>query len=411
MSQPAAVVDPHRLRRLVLKRQALSQREPFGRGPGATRRAVEHLGYVQIDSINVVDRAHHHVLASRNADHCADFVRQQIRNRTLFEYWFHAAALLPIDDYRFALPRMQQSEIKLRRNLSAKDRRLERYLLDRIRAEGPLAAKDFEGQGGGGGWWDWKPAKRGLERLFFCGELMVHDRQGFQKQFDLRERVLPAKLNLTPPDATAEAEHLINHALRTLGYVALAEATYLRRSAPLRAAVKTLLDAAVEAGTLRPLRWPDGRPLWVDAAAYAGRRPLAPGGARILSPFDNLIIQRRRLKDLFNFDYQLECYLPAAQRTYGYFTLPVLVGETLLLRLDAKAHRAEARLEIRALHFERSPTAPELGAIAHALAQFAARHRCPTLRLPRRPQTLTRGAWDELQRAATERLAGAEDSG
>ncbi|MEM1435707.1 MAG: crosslink repair DNA glycosylase YcaQ family protein [Pseudomonadota bacterium] len=410
MPSTPPTADPRRLRRLLLKRQGLSQRAPFGRGRGATLRAVAQLGYVQIDTISVVERAHHHTLATRNRDHQQDHINRLLLDRALFEYWFHAAALLPMADYRFALPRMQQERDKYRSHRGAKERRLERFVLDRIEAEGPLAARHFEGSGGGGGWWDWKPAKQALERLFMQGTLMIHERQGFQKRFELSERGLPATVDRSPPTAAAQAEHLIEHALRALGYVAVDEATYLRRSKPLRDAVQAQLERDTAERRLLGLRFADGRRLWVDPEVYEARLPAAAPDARILSPFDNAVIHRRRLSDLFAFDYQLECYVPAAKRRFGYFVLPVLIGDRFVARLDAKLHRSRDLLEVLALHFDQTPDGTDLVALGTELARYATRQQATAVQLPGRLAGARRTARSTLQQALETELARAEST-
>ena len=186
MSRAATNVHPEQLRRLVLRCQGLNRGNAFGRGRQGALRVLEHLGYVQIDTISVVARAHHHVFRSRIDNYRPDMLDQLVKQRAAFEYWFHAAAYLPMSDYRFALPRMNDIRAGVRKHWGGRrDRKLEQAILDRIAAEGPLAARDFEGNGQGGGWWEWKPAKRSLEVLFMQGDLMVTERSGFQKRYDL----------------------------------------------------------------------------------------------------------------------------------------------------------------------------------------------------------------------------------
>jgi uncharacterized protein YcaQ len=180
-----------KLRRIALHQQGLLRNESFGRGKGAVLRAIEQIGYVQIDTISIVERAHHHVLGSRVANYRPTMLEQLVGERKLFEYWFHAAAWLPMADYRFSLPRMHQLNGE-RHWFKGSNPRLMHEILARIAADGPLRARDFEDtRQSNSGWWDWKPAKQALEQLFMQGELMVSARQGFQKVYDLPERVLP----------------------------------------------------------------------------------------------------------------------------------------------------------------------------------------------------------------------------
>ena len=158
-----------KLRRIALNQQGLLRADSFGRGKAATLRAIERIGYVQIDTISVVERAHHHVLGSRVANYRPTMLEQLVRERKLFEYWFHAAAWLPMADYRYSLPRMRQ--LNGERNwFKDGDRKLMRGILARIEAEGPLRTRDFEeAREGNSGWWDWKPAKQALEH-YSCRE-------------------------------------------------------------------------------------------------------------------------------------------------------------------------------------------------------------------------------------------------
>ena len=194
-------VTPGKLRRIALDRQGLLKREPFGRGKRATLKAIEQLGYVQIDTISVVERAHNHVLRARVPNYENHHIDKLQREGRIFEYWFHAAAYLPMRDFRFALPRMHAMRSGEERWLRSRDQKLMREVLATVRETGPLKARDFEDtRRGRGGWWDWKPAKSALEQLFMQGDLMVTGREGFQKIYDLTERVLPADTDMRTPD-------------------------------------------------------------------------------------------------------------------------------------------------------------------------------------------------------------------
>ena len=204
------------LRRIALDRQGLLRTDPFGRGKGAVRRAVENLGYVQIDTISVVARAHHHVLWSRVGNYHPAMLDRLVRERGIFEYWFHAAAWLPMRDYRFALPRMRQ--LNGERNwFESSDPRLQREILRRIESEGALRARDFvDPEHRSDGWWEWKPAKQALEQLFMQGEIMVSRRDGFQKVYDLPERVLPDWIDTSLPSPDEYAAYLVDTTLDDL---------------------------------------------------------------------------------------------------------------------------------------------------------------------------------------------------
>ena len=239
-----------KLRRIALNQQGLLKTDSFGRGKKATLRAIEHLGYVQIDTISVVERAHHHVLRSRVSNYQSKYLDQLVKERKVFEYWFHAAAWLPMRDYRFALPRMAQLNGE-RSWFENCDRKLTKNILERIKTEGPLRARDFEDtRKGKKEWWDWKPAKQALEQLFMQGELMVGGRKGFQKLYDLPERVLPDWVDTSRPSLAEFAGHLIDTSLRAHGFTTQQSITYLRKGRKLREAVSEQLLARTAAGLL-----------------------------------------------------------------------------------------------------------------------------------------------------------------
>jgi hypothetical protein len=365
-----------KLRRINLDRQGLLKSKPFGRGKNATLSAIEHLGYVQIDTISVVERAHHHVLWSRIPNYRPEFLDQLVRERNLFEYWAHAAAWLPMSDYRFALPRMRKLNGE-RAWFADCDRKLQQEILKRIEIEGPMRARDFtDSQHRSGGWWEWKPAKRALEQLFMQGELMVSAREGFQKIYDLPERVLPAWVDTSLPDMNEYAAHLVDASLRAHGFATLVSMTYLRKGQELRAAVRSQLETRVAGGQLTCIDPGNGTQVYIDPELLDSRAPRSNRQLRILSPFDNVIIQRQRGRDVFDFDYQIECYLPGPKREYGYFCLPLLYRDRLVGRIDCKAHRSSHRLEIKTLHIENKVDDAFAECLDQALASFAAFNGC-----------------------------------
>ncbi|MCB1692028.1 MAG: YcaQ family DNA glycosylase [Pseudomonadales bacterium] len=369
-------------RRIALESQGLLRGQAFGRGKRGALKAITQLGYVQIDTISVVERAHHHVLGTRVPNYAPRMLDDMLaRDRTIFEYWSHAAAFLPMEDYRFYLP---MKEGWRRRN--APDRKLAREIIARVRAEGPLQSRDFEAPPGrkSNGWWDWKPAKLALELLFLGGELMITSRDGFQKRYDLPERVLPSDVDTTMPSEAEWLEFIVtriagSHGIVTEEDIAFARTT-LRKfyGRPLRKDLGQTADRLVEQGKLQAVTM-NGRHWYAHADALE-RLPLRLGKRQVsvLSPFDNIIINRRRLADLFDFEYLLECYVPAPKRVYGYFTLPVLWGDEIVARIDAKAHRRKRELEIKALFLEPGvkQTSEFTAALESGLDTFAAMNGC-----------------------------------
>ncbi len=375
-------------RQLALHAQGLAA-PLFGNGKLGVLRAIEHLGYVQIDTISVIERAHHHVLWSRVPDYSPALLDElQTKDRKIFEYWSHAASYLPLTDYRYCLPRMR-AYASGERHWFTRDKRAMRAVLERIRVEGPLRAKDFEAPPGkkSGPWFDWKPAKTALEQLFIEGTLMVRGRKGFQKIYDLAERVLPVGVDTTPPTEKELARFLITSALRSHGLALESEMRYLRKGA--QRAVRAALREMVAGGEVVSVRVAklDEYEFYAFPQALEGLSTSPQKKRRsfqLLSPFDNSMIQRARVQRLFDFDYQIECYVPAPKRKYGYFCLPLLADGTLIGRLDCKAERKERTLRVHTLVFEpkfrKFDTAqPEFRA---ALDRFAAFNGCSVLLLP-----------------------------
>ena len=376
--------DRARLRRLALAAQGLLQAQPYGSGLAGARRAINHIGYVQIDTISVVERAHHHVLHSRVPGFKPAMTNRMLVDRDIFEYWSHAAAFLPINDFRFSLPYKHAIKSGQTHWHRTRDQKLMGELLARIRSDGPIRSRDIEtSTSKRAGWWDWKPAKKALEQLYMQGDLMVSNREGFQKTYDLTERVLPSHVDTRMPDAKEFAEHMVHTQLRCHGAVSLKGLTYLRRNTELRKAVKTLVSEQVAQRAFEQVQVDSGEIFVLEAGALERPLPRVRNRMLILSPFDNAVIQRDRLKALFRYDYQIECYVPAAKREYGYFCLPLLFCDEFVGRMDCKAHRKTSHLEVRSLYLEPHDFDEELviGACIDAITQFSHFQNCQTVSL------------------------------
>jgi hypothetical protein len=358
-----------RLRHLALAAQGLIQAQAYGRGLTGARKAIDHLGYVQIDTISVVERAHHHVFHSRVPGFKPAMTNQLLRDGDIFEYWTHAAAFLPIADFRFSLPYKHAIKSGQTHWYRTRDTKLMGELLARIRSDGPLRSRDIETDSGKrAGWWDWKPAKKALEQLYMQGDLMISDREGFQKTYDLTERVLPSHINSQMPSLEEFAAHIVDGQLRCHGFASLKGMTYQRRITGLREAVKALVNERLAQGELEQVQVSSGGVFILETGTLERPLPRLNNRMSILSPFDNSVIQRERLKALFQFDYQLECYVPEAKRRYGYFCLPLLYRDQFIGRMDCKAHRKTNHLEIKSLHWEPHDFDEELIASAFSAA-------------------------------------------
>jgi uncharacterized protein YcaQ len=357
--------------RIVLNAQLLNGNSKLPGGKNGTAGIINKLGYIQIDTISVIKRAHHHILWTRNNDYSEKHLHDlQANDKLIFEYWAHAMSFIPMEDYRYSLPRMinfrkpKSKWLKYRFNQS---RKYFDYVLDRIKSEGQLSSSDFENDTGkkGGTWWDWKPTKTALEYLFWRGDLMISERKNFQKFYDLRERVLPDNIDTTMPSDKELSRYFIRHALGSLGIAS--EKEILKYMQPGKSTVSDLqiVDKAAMKKSIDELHESDEiisffiegdhkavNYAFPESSNIITKRKNTIPQIHLLSPFDNLVIQRERTKRLFRFDYAIECYLPESKREYGYFVLPVLWKNKFAGRLDPKADRREETLIINNLVFE-----------------------------------------------------------
>ncbi|MFT7588819.1 MAG: hypothetical protein ACI959_001031 [Limisphaerales bacterium] len=357
---------------LILKSQGLNVAKPFGSGKKAIIKSLEQLGYAQIDSISVICRAHHHSLWNRNPGYTENAFWSLLNSeKQLFEYWTHAASFIPIRDFRFYLPVMHSHRVSDHPWFKS-PKGLEQFILDRIKAEGPLKARDFTRTDAkkSGGWWDWKPAKKTLEALFFKGALVVSARENFQKVYDLPQRALPSDIDLSIPDKNELWEYRILNILKAQGLATLNDICYLKKG--WKVEVNAVLNNLVEEGEVVALRIKGNDKDWYASNDVLNSGIFKSGSiTRFLSPFDNLIIRRKRLLELFQFDYQLECYVPAAKRQYGYFVLPIFHHNKFVGRIELKLDRKTASLNIVNLYFETTPSEKLFLDISTEIIRFA----------------------------------------
>lgn len=365
------------VRKIILHAAGLSKRAQFGKGPEAVYKLIDHLGFVQIDTNYVVERAHHHAIASRVPDYNPQWLDQLQADDRILEYITYASGYMPMHDYRFTLP-VKEYFLSRRSTLPQPEVNMMNRVLDRVWRDGPQMARDFENDRveASSGWWDWRPSKLALERLYYDGRLMTTHRKDFQKIFDLPVNRVPDDIDKSMPTPEEFARHTIRRTLQALG-VAYAKEIFWR-SRHVKGMIKPVLAKMAAEGELYQVTI-DGvknQPLYM-LPGYKNKKINLSGDAFILSPFDTLNVFRHRLKDFFDFDYQVECFVPEPKRKYGYFCLPVLIGDTFVARMDAKADRKQRVLNILNLHFESVKlTRPDTTKFRDAISAFARFNGC-----------------------------------
>jgi uncharacterized protein len=338
------------VRRLAVAAQGYAVRYRRATRPDVEA-AIRRLSCVQLDSISAVERSHRIVLTSRLGNYPRDTVSTLLAEGRIFEFWAHEACLLPIESWPLFHRARENGGRGWYGSIDQTHPHLADEILAEIRERGPLASRQFEGAAGGG-MWNWKPAKAMLERLWNHGDLVIAGRQGFQRVYDLAERVIPRELL----DAPVPSEHetlrtLAEQAVRARG--ALTEAG-IKEHWRLRGGVARLrpvVQELVAEGRLQRLRVDDGGADVLVAPDAELDRP-APRAAVLLSPFDNLLWDRPFARRILGFDHLIEVYKPAPQRRYGYYVLPFLRGDRIAGRVDLKSERKEGRLVVRAFHRE-----------------------------------------------------------
>lgn len=372
------------LQRVTLRSQGLSKTSPFGKGKKAVLSALEHLGYVQIDTLAIIERAHHHTLWTRVPDYKIEYLDLLVEERRVFEYWFHAASYLPISDFRYALPQMllfKKGEARYYNNV---DPKMLTHVRDVILLDGQKRARDFNAlKQKSGNWWNWKPAKVALEKLFMQGDLMVCGRDGMEKIYDLTERVLPGDIDTTEPSPLEFAEYLVKTYLRAYGFTTVKQITHLKTGKKLRRDVELILQSMLEAKTVQKVNMDGMPPIFALSTLLEKAIRKTSPCLHLLSPFDNSIIHRERVEQFFNFNFRLECYTPKEKRQYGYFCLPILFGDEFIGRVDCKAHRKKGEFELIHLHIDQAPRDIDLwlDPFIETMGRFANFNECNSISL------------------------------
>ncbi len=396
-AHPVLHLSPAGARALAIAAQGLERRPRRRARKIDLLAAIRRMGVLQIDTIHVGARSPYLVLWSRIGDYPQRWLEELLAEGRIFEYWAHEACFIPVEDYPLLRRRMLEPERQgwhYRPEFMRKHRAETEALLQRIRAEGPVRSADFQRAAGHErpGWWGWKTEKRILEYLVTAGELMIARRERFQRVYDLRERVLPSWDDRQLPSREEADRQLALKAIRALGITtARWVADYYRTPKP--ATLRLVHELAAE-GAITPARvegWKETAYIHPDNTALALRAAddaLPATYTTLLSPFDPLIWDRNRARQLFGFDYALECYVPAPKRRWGYYVLPILRRDRLVGRLDAKAHRVRdggGRFEVRALWLEPGVRITERLAadIAGALVACARWHDTPDVVIAR----------------------------
>ena len=340
------------LRRYVVAHQGFATRPRTSRKDDVAA-AVRRLGCVQLDSISAVDRAHRLTLGSRVGRYPAGSVSRLLAEAKIFEYWAHEACLLPIEDYPLFKRRMEELSDRHWWGRKRQDRETEAHVLEAIREQGALPSRAFEGKGPmPGEMWNWKPAKRALEHLFAAGEVVIAGRNGFQRLYDLPERVIPRRYLDAP--APSEDAFRRGYALRAVqGRGALTEAGIAEhcRLPGGAGGMRPVVDRLEADGEVRRVAVADGGPL-VVVPAGAEVDGSVPQAGVLLSPFDNMLWDRPFVERVFGFRHVIEVYKPGHERVYGYYVLPFLYGDRLVGRADLKTDRKEGVLRVKAFHLE-----------------------------------------------------------
>jgi len=372
MNEPTVRLTSAQARGIWLHAQRLDSDEPFGSGPGATPAAVAHLGYLQIDTIHVIERSHHHILYTRIPSYRRAHLHQaQSVDKTLFEYWTHALSYLPTETLRFYVRHMRHDWH--RRiwfgDVTSQDLR---RVVSRIRRGGPITIRDIDDDvltDRKHAWGSRKPAKRALEVAFYRGLVTVSRRTGMLKTYELLTRHFGWD---RLPRAASEREtldYLLDRALRAQGIVSLDSICY--QDAVRKSPMRRLVQSRVRRKELIPVQVEGVGRLehWVPPDALALPVP-AEEPVHILSPFDPLIIQRKRLRLFFDYEYRFEAYVPRDKRVFGYFVCPVLIGDRVVAGLDLKTDRERGRLLVQRWNWVGRPSRALRARVETALHEF-----------------------------------------
>lgn len=338
-------------KKIWMRHQGLHKASPFGTGAKGTLKAIQQLGYVQIDTINVIERAHHHILWSRVPNYRPrHLVQLQSTDKLVFEYWSHALSYFPIESYNYQRLRMETNKVKPNKWYSSVSGMDRKRLLERIEDDGPLTirditddvlvAKDHE-------WSSKKPSKKVLQLLFNRGELVISERQGMLKKYELTERHFGARDEMPLPTEEEVLAYKLERELRAQGIVSIESMMPMTYKAD-KLKMENLVRAQEQEGKLLSVQVPGMKgEHWIAENELKSKSSFDEDLVHILSPFDPVVYNRKRFHFFFNHDYRFEAYVPKNKRKYGYFALPVIVGTELVALIDMKTDRENEELLIQ----------------------------------------------------------------
>jgi len=386
-------VSPEQARQFILDVQGLRSSKPSTSVLDVARR----IHSIQIDTISVVSRSHNLISFNRYSKYEDGSIWDYEKKGNLFEYWSHAMCMMPMETYPFYAwrrkfypgPRSKKWAIEHKATIDEVFRHVKK---NGITNSASIGERNPESTG----WWDWKVEKRALEYLYTTGKLMVAYRKGFQKYYDLTERVLPAHIDSEPMTDAEAAKFVVDSSLGSLGLGCYDDIRTYHNKLPSqelwkgrKEQIEEHLDQRVNDGDLEEVSIAGFEERYFVLSSNVKKlQPrktldLETAPVKLLTPFDNILRERAFAKRIWDFDYKIECYVPAPDRIYGYFVLPILDKNTLAGRLDAKAHRKEGILEVKALYLEnddlRTPEGMER--LQKGLVDFAKFHKCDTIKV------------------------------
>jgi len=343
-------INKEKAKNIWIRSQKLDQKAPFGKGPIAVNRAISHLGYVQIDTINVIERAHHHILYNRIPEYKQKYLHlAQSQEKTLFEYWTHALSYLPIDVYKYFVDKMNQYDNSSDGWFSSVTEADYKKVKSILKENGPTSIRDIKDDRlveKTHAWGSSKPSKRALEFGFFKGDFVIAERDGILRKYDLTQRHFGWK---TKPKKATQAEcfnYMLERSLKAQGIVSIESICYLEPK--MKKEIGQLIEKKIKLKELLEIKVEqiEKERFYVKPETLE-KKNLKSKHTHILSPFDPLIIQRKRLKSIFDYEHVFEAYIPKEKRKFGYFSLPVLHQNSIIAILDLKTDRVKNKLRIQ----------------------------------------------------------------